>query len=176
MLYNLYMANFDSKKYENAILYLCGALGGLLQGKKKLAKLLYYADFDRYEYKESTKSITGDVYKAWKMGPVPARYAEVLDKMYKAGSLGIKESEATNGYLPTAIFEAKKQPDMSVFDDDDIKILEHVVAKYGRLNGKQLEELTHAEAPYIGTEPNDEIVYELAFYRGTDFSDVMARA
>jgi uncharacterized phage-associated protein len=65
---------------------------------------------------------------------------------------------------------------MSVFDEDDVKILKHVVAKYGRLNGKQLEDLTHQEAPYVGTDPNDEIVYELAFYRGTDFSDVMATA
>jgi uncharacterized phage-associated protein len=65
---------------------------------------------------------------------------------------------------------------MSVFNDDNIKILKHVVDKYGKLNGKQLEDLTHAEAPYIGIDPNDEIVYELAFYRGADFSDVMARA
>lgn len=176
MLYNLSMTKFDSKKYENVILYLCDALGGSLQGKKKLAKLLYFVDFDRYEYKESAKSITGDIYKAWKMGPFPEHYTEVLDKMHKTGSLGVKEIKVNHGYLPTTTYSSKKKPDVSVFDEDDIRILEHVVAKYGRLNGKQLEDLTHAEAPYVGTEPNDEIVYELAFYRGTDFSDVMARA
>jgi len=176
MLYNLNMTKLDTKKYENTILYLCDALGGSLQGKKKLAKLLYYVDFDRYEYKESSKSITGDTYKAWKMGPVPERYAAILNKMHKAGSIGVKEVEGSNGYLPSAIYCSKKKPDMSVFDDDDIKILKHVIDRYGKLNGKQLEDLTHAEAPYIGTDPNDEIVYELAFYRGTDFSDVMARA
>lgn len=176
MLYNLCMTSFDSKKYENAILYLCDALGGSLQGKKKLAKLLYYVDFDRYEYKESAKSITGDIYKAWKMGPVPKHYTEILEILQKSGGLEVQEVEGSNGYLPTSIYTSKKRPDMSVFDEDDIKILQHVVAKYGKLNGKQLEDLTHAEAPYIGTDPNDEIVYELAFYRGTDFSDVMARA
>jgi uncharacterized phage-associated protein len=170
------MTKLDSKKYENTILYLCDALGGSLQGKKKLAKLLYYADFDRYEYKESSKSITGDIYKAWKMGPVPEHYAEILDMMQKSGSLSIKEIEVSYNYLPITTYNSKKKPDMSVFDDDDIKILEHVIAKYGRLNGKQLENLTHSEAPYIGTELNDEIAYELAFYRGTDFSDVMATA
>ena len=41
--------------------------------------------------------------------------------------------------------------------------------KYGHLNRKQLEELSHAEAPYIGTELRKEIPYELAFYRGTEF-------
>lgn len=170
------MTKINSKKYENTILYLCAALGGSLQGKKKLAKLLYYADFDRYEYKESSKSITGDAYKAWKMGPVPEHYVEVLDLMQKSGSLEINETEGNNSYSPTTVFRSKKQPDMSVFDDDDIKILKHVAGRYGQLNGKQLEDLTHAEAPYVGTDANDEIVYELAFYRGTDFSDVMARA
>jgi uncharacterized phage-associated protein len=170
------MTKLDSKKYENTILYLCDALGGSLQGKKKLAKLLYYVDFDRYEYKESAKSVTGDVYKSWKMGPMPKHFAEILEIMHKSGSIDIQETEGGSGYLPTAVYSSKIQPDMSVFDEDDIKILKHVVTRYGKLNGKQLEDLTHAEAPYIGTDPNDEIVYELAFYRGTDFSDVVARA
>jgi len=133
------MSKMAKDKYENTILYLCDAVGGSLRGKKKLAKLLYYVDFDRYEYNESEKSVTGDVYKAWKMGPVPQHFSKVID-------------------------------------DDDLRIMQHVINKYGKLTGKQLEDLTHAEAPYIGTQLNDEIVYELAFYRGTDFSDVVAAA
>lgn len=166
----------SKSKYENTILYLCDALGGSLRGKKKLAKLLYYADFDRYEYKESERSITGDTYKAWKMGPVPQHFAEIIESMQREGLLTAEEREETPGYLPTSIYAAQKKPDLSVFDAEDIQILQHVVAKYGKLTGKQLEELTHAEAPYVGTEPNGEIVYELAFYRGTDFSDVVAAA
>jgi uncharacterized phage-associated protein len=105
------MASIDTKKYENTILYLCDALGGSLQGKKKLAKLLYYVDFDRYEYKEASKSVTGDAYKAWKMGPVPEHYIEVLDKMSKAGSLEVKETDGSNGYLPAAVNKKKKKRD-----------------------------------------------------------------
>jgi uncharacterized phage-associated protein len=170
------MSKIAKDRYENAILYLCDALGGSLRGKKKLAKLLYYADFDRYEYKESEISITGDTYKAWKMGPVPQHFADIIEDMQSEGLLVTEEREEAPGYLPTSIYAAKRKPDMGVFDAEDIQILQHVVAKYGKLTGKQLEELTHAEAPYIGTEPNGEIVYELAFYRGTDFSDVVAAA
>jgi uncharacterized phage-associated protein len=168
------MSKIVKKKYENAILYLCNAVGGALYGKKKLAKLLYYVDFDRYEFNESEKSVTGDTYKAWKMGPVPQTFSEVIDDMQKKGSLSVEEREQSAGYLPTSIYRASKKPDLNVFDDDDLKILQHVAVKYGRLTGKQLEDLTHAEAPYIGTQPNGEIIYELAFYRGTDFSDVVA--
>lgn len=168
------MSKIAKQKYENAILYLCSAVGGSLYGKKKLAKLLYYVDFDRYEFNESERSITGDTYKAWKMGPVPQAFSEIIDDMQKEGLLSVKEEEQATGYLPTSVYSAIKKPDLSVFDDDDLKILQHVAVKYGKLTGKQLEDLTHAEAPYIGTQPNDEIIYELAFYRGTDFSDVVA--
>ena len=51
-------------------------------------------------------------------------------------------------------------------------MLDRVATRYGHLTGKQLEELSHAEAPYIGTELKKEIPYELSFYRGTDFSDL----
>jgi len=37
------------------------------------------------------------------------------------------------------------------------------------LNGKELENLTHMEAPFVGTEDKKEIPYELSFYRGTEF-------
>jgi uncharacterized phage-associated protein len=170
------MSKIAKDKYENTILYLCESLGGSLRGKKKLAKLLYYVDFDRYEYKESEKSITGDIYKAWKMGPVPQSFSEIIDSMQREGLLTVDEQEDSPGYLPTSVYSVKKKADLSVFDSEDLQILKHVANKYGKLTGKQLEDLTHAEAPYIGTEPNDEIVYELAFYRGTDFSDVVAAA
>ena len=44
----------DEQKYENVILYLIANMrDGMIHGKKKLAKLLYYVDFDRFEYQLS---------------------------------------------------------------------------------------------------------------------------
>jgi uncharacterized phage-associated protein len=173
VLYNFSMANVADKKYENTILYLCKALGGTLHGKKKLAKLLYYVDFDRYEYNESTRTITGDTYQAWKMGPVPKHYTEVIAKLAKEGRLLTSQAEGPDAYLPTEVYSASVEPDMSVFDEADKLILQRVVKNYGGLTGKQLEELTHSEAPFIATEQSQDIAFDLAFYRGTDFSDAM---
>ena len=40
----------NAKKYENTILFLAKTQeDGAVHGRKKLAKLLYYADFDRFE-------------------------------------------------------------------------------------------------------------------------------
>lgn len=158
------------KKYKNAVLYLCWKLKGEVRGKKKLAKLLYFADFDLYE--KSQKSITGDVYRALPMGPVPSALEKITAEMTKKNMLGIDQVEEREGYNPTEVYKCLTEPNLSVFDDEEKKMLNRIVVKYGHLNGKQLEELSHSEAPYIGTELRNEIPYELAFYRGTDFSDL----
>ena len=173
--YNKYMA-LSIKKYENAILYLCKQQGGALRGKKKLAKLLYYLDFDRYEFKESTKSMTGDTYKHLPLGPVPDHYMEVVAKLEKDGALSREETEGSNGYAPTEVFTCNKEPDLASFDKDDLYILRRVSTLYGGLNGTQLEKLSHAEAPYLATEPYESIDYQLAFYRGSEFSDAISLA
>ena len=55
------MFSEDIEKYKNAILYLCSkSSDSAIHGKKKLAKLLYFADFDRFEYEESMQTVTGD--------------------------------------------------------------------------------------------------------------------
>ncbi len=51
-------------------------------------------------------------------------------------------------------------------------MLERIVKKYGGLSGKQLEELSHGEAPYVASGLNEVIPYELAYYRGTEFEAV----
>lgn len=158
------------KKYQNAILYLCQKLKGEIRGKKKLAKLLYFADFDFYE--KNHKSITGDTYRAFPMGPIPSALEEITSEMAKKKMLGIKQVEENCGYNPTEVYSSLIEPDLSIFNVEEKKMLNRVIIKYGHLTGRQLEELSHAEAPYIGTESRKEIPYELAFYRGTDFDNI----
>ncbi|EKD52392.1 MAG: hypothetical protein ACD_62C00036G0005 [uncultured bacterium] len=157
-------------KYKNVILFFCQQLGGELRGKKKLAKLLYFLDFDFYEWHDV--SITNDVYKALPMGPYPSHLSDMISEMTDEKLLFAKTEKVHAGYLATEIYTNKFEPDLKVFSKDEIKMLERVVSHYGHLNGKQLEDLSHAEAPYVGTEPSKEIAYELSYYRGTDFADL----
>ncbi len=159
----------NRKKYQNAILYLCRKLKGELRGKKKLAKLLYFADFDLYE--KDQRSLTGDTYYAYPMGPVPSALEKITGEMAGKNLLKIEKKAEREGYLPTEVYSCLAEPDMSVFDEEEKKMLDRIVLKYGNLNGKQLEELSHAEAPYVGTELRKKIPYELAYYRGTDFRE-----
>ena len=165
------MNKVNRAKYENLVLYLCNGLGGQIEGKKKLAKLLYYVDFDHFEYDESMESVSGDSYKKWKMGPVPDTYMEIVDSLIGQGKIERVEQDLGLEY-PLEIFSAKATADEDLFSNDEKMIIDRVIRKYGSLNGRQLEALTHQEAPYIATEPDQEIAYELAFYRGTDFNDL----
>lgn len=166
--------DINLEKYENAILYLCHKLGGSVFGKKKLYKLLYYVDFDKFEYKESMNPVTGETYQAWKMGPVPVHFSEIIKDMQERSLLQHTQQETTPNYHPTDIYTAITDADETVFTEDEKFILDRVIRKYGQLTGKQLEDLTHAEAPYIATEASGDIDYELAFYRETEFNDAVA--
>ena len=90
--------------------------------------------------------------------------------IYKNKLISIEQVAEREGYSATEVYRCVAEPDISVFDEEEIKMLDRVITKYGHLTGKQLEELSHAEAPYIGTELRKEIPYELSFYRGTDFN------
>src|SRR3989344_793708 len=158
------MFKVGNKKYKEVILYLAEKLGGEVRGKKKLAKLLYFVDFDFFERYE--KSVTGDVYGALPMGPFPRALEKVVKSLVSEGGIEVNSIKDNPALNPTEVYTAKRKPDLSVFDKHEIEILERVVNNYGCLNGRQLEDLTHAEAPYIGTELNSDIAYELSFYRG----------
>ena len=157
-----------AKKYEQVILYFASKLGKEIRGKKKLAKLLYYVDFDFFE--KYQRYFIGDKYKKLPMGPYPVSLEKITKKMATQKKLTIKFVDEWNGYNPTEVYKSLVEPDTSVFSKEEKQMLDRVIKKYGHLNGKELENLTHAEAPYIGTEEKGEIPYELAFYRGTDFA------
>ncbi len=156
------------KKYQQVILYFCWKLGKEIRGKKKLAKLLYYLDFDYYE--KYQKYFIGEKYKKLPMGPFPVSLEAITTGMAKKKQLAIRKIDEWDGYNPTEVYKILRKPDVSIFSSEEKKMMDRVIKKYGCLNGKELENLTHSEAPYIGTEDKKEIPYELSFYRGTDFT------
>lgn len=105
------------------------------------------------------------------MGPFPQFFDDVTKKMIDAGSLSIEKIIQREGYNPTESYTCKKPANQTLFSNEEKEILDRVVVKYGHLNGKQLKNLSHAEAPYIASIDSQEIPYELAYYRDTDFDD-----
>src|ERR1035437_6624039 len=150
--------SINSEKYQSVITYLCSKLGGEVRGKKKLAKLLYFIDFDFYE--KNQQSITGDIYRALPMGPFPIELDVITSEMATKNILTVKSEEGGPGYNPTEVYRCVPTSESSFLSEEETKMIDRVVMKYGHLNGKQLEDLSHAEAPYIATELKENIAYE----------------
>jgi uncharacterized phage-associated protein len=162
----------NTAKYENAILYLCDKLGGQIEGKTKLYKLLYFIDFDRYKLKESKQTITGDSFKKWDNGPVPQQCDEIIDGMIKSGK--IEKTSMDIGFShPLEVFVAKEKPDIKTFSAADQFVMNYVIVKYGSLNGTELASITHEEAPFVATEIYHSIPFDYALLRQTNFNDVI---
>jgi uncharacterized phage-associated protein len=165
----------DMEKYANVILFLCNELGGKIEGKIKLAKLLYYVDFDHFQYKESMKSITGDTYIAKEMGPVPAHLDEAIDYGVKSGKIAVETAQLFGLSNAINIFNSRQHLNPESFMLDEQLIMRVDARRLGHYNGAQLTGLTHHEAPFVATPINSKIDYELAFYREDEFgSDNLA--
>jgi len=161
------MTKIQAQKYESAILYLAQKLGGEIHGKKKLAKLLYFVDFDFFE--KNSEPVTGDRYKALPMGPFPEYMSKIVQQLSDENKIKV-EYVKEHPDNATEVYKLINKSLKFDFNSEETKVLDRVIQKYGHLNGKELETLTHAEAPYIGTKSGEIIAYELAYYRGTDFS------
>lgn len=160
----------NQEKYKNAILYLATNLEkGKIEGRKKLYKLLYYIDFDAFE--KFGRPITGDSYRKISMGPAPRNLNSVARRLIQEGLLEVSKKPTGKDLKDTFIYEAKQKPNLDVFDKDELYILNRVIKMYGNKTGKQLQDLTHNEAPYLAVTAGEDMPLELAYYRGTTFKN-----
>lgn len=163
------MFKLNEEKYKNVILYLAKHVGsGSVWGKKKMYKLLYYIDFDFFEKYE--RPITGDIYHKIPMGPAPSYFDAIAQDLKKSGKLEISVGKTGSGYNDAVVYKTLHDPDESLLTKEEKKMIDRVIKLYGDKTGRQLEELTHKEAPYLAVDEGEEMPFELAHYRGTVFN------
>lgn len=160
------MANFvlDKEKYKAAFLYLLEKLGKI-EGKKKAYKLLYFLDFDFYEAYD--RPFTGETYTALPMGPAPRYFDGIAEELQKEGLIEIVKSKTQPYHENDTVIFSPKKIIKSHFSGEEQKMLDRVVKVYGNLTGKDLENLSHEQAPYAAVSLYDVIPYEFSYYRDT---------
>jgi len=156
------MAHINEKKYKNAILFFAKKTQNGTLGKLKIKKLLYYLDFDFFE--KYGKSVTGDEYLRFEHGPVP-RMAEKILKQMEGKEIKITRRKIKEGLNDQQHIEALKDFDLSVFSKEELVMLDDVAGKWEKFTGTEMKMATHGEAPWISTEPDGVIDYNLAYYR-----------
>ncbi len=144
----------DTSKLLNAILFLCR--GGTL--KTKLNKLLFYADFKHF--KEYTISLTGAHYVHLQYGPVPQNYHFYLAELVNEQKLDIEEEEI--GQYLGEKYVSRREPDMGVFLDSEIKVLAEVKEYFKDFTSSRIKNFSHKERGYNETQLREVISYQYA--------------
>ena len=167
---------FNERKFVNALLYFAKHTNPDQLGSTKLNKLLYHADF--LHFKRYGRPITGDRYVKMPYGPVPSTaYAVVSDasrslsgevvKTILDGKIRIRNVKIAD--KKQSRIEALVDPDLSVFSESELEVLEEVAKQYKNRSATRLSRDSHSpDAPWSKTQDFQTIEYELGLDRSAD--------
>ena len=143
-------------KLKNILLYFIEKSGGVFF--TKMNKLLFYADF--VAYRQTGKGITGLAYKAIQHGPVPVRW----DRIYSFyDEINQEIVQFSDGRAGTKLV-SKLSPDMTEFDEDELKVLEFVCERFKSDTPTQISETSHQEEAWKRNIDSDQLInYEMSF-------------
>lgn len=154
---------FDVERLTNLIGYLSDQVKLFKTG---LNKYLWYIDFQNF--KESTRSITGLRYMKDKFGPVieDSRYNDILNHF---NDKFIKDEYEDGDSIKTSII-SKKNYDLSIFKETELKVINSVIKTFKSMNSKELSELSHQEDAWVFSDDKQLISYEYAQSIKVDFN------
>lgn len=149
-------ANPDLNKARQMVLYFAIKCRPFVT---KMNKLLFYADF--FHYKKTGVSISGMTYQAITNGPVPQRYAGLIDN---ATDL----VERVDEYYPNDIAGERlisdHEFDSSLFSVEELKTLEEIAFRFKKTPTKEIVSLSHQEDAWVkNNETHNIISYHHAF-------------
>lgn len=146
--------SFEFNKLANLVLYFTNRINRV--SKTKLMKLLFYADFKNYQ--EVGLSISGLSYKHLPFGPVPDHYLLILESLTENQMINLLPFDDYEGEF----LEPMQQSERSLFDEDEIQVIEQVIDKFETFSARQISSYSHQEEGYLKTEENDYISYDYA--------------
>ena len=146
--------SFDLDKLEDLISYIASKVNNLT--RTSINKYLWF--IDNLYFKDNVLSITGLRYIKNKFGPVIEKngYEKILalttDKFYT-------EIE-TNGYGEYEIIKSDCPLDLSLFEDDEIEVIDRVIDVLKDKKVAEISSLSHDEKAWLSTDFNEYISYE----------------
>lgn len=129
-------------------------------GFTKLAKIIYYADFEAWRL--HGQPVTGTKWSRMPRGPLPVGYHNILDELKEARRISITERDYFD-YTQKRV-ETLSEPMTSLFADSELRIVDNVIQKFMHWNARDLSEHSHYGAAWQLTEDEQFIPYEYALY------------
>jgi uncharacterized phage-associated protein len=149
-------ANPDLNKARQMLLYFAIYCRPFVT---KMNKLLFYADF--LNFRKTGISISGMTYQAITNGPVPQRYAGLIDNVSDI-------VDRIDEYYPNDItgerLSSEHAFDPSLFSEKELSTLEEVALRFKKISTKEIVNLSHQEDAWIkNNEARNIISYHHAF-------------
>ena len=155
------------KKFKEVLLYILGKVGAKPNvGETVLYKLLYFIDFNYYEKYE--EQLIGATYIKNHHGPTPIEFQTIVNEMIEHQEIEVIKSKyfqhLQKKYLP------HREPDLSLFNANEIKVIDDVLQKLSGMNASTISEYSHQDVPWVVTPDRQKIDYESVFYRTPAYS------
>jgi transcriptional regulator with XRE-family HTH domain len=155
------------EKFKNVLLYILERCAGKPNvGETVLYKLLYFSDFNYYELYE--EQMTGANYRKLSYGPVPRRMDAILNQMIEEGQLQRIKTEY-HGYPQTRYIPLTKS-DLTQLKASEVEVIDNVLYQMSDWSAAMISEYSHGDKPWKATGMNEDLDYELAFYRRPPYS------
>jgi hypothetical protein len=156
--------NFDAQRFKELLLYVAKRSSDDARfGATKLNKLLFFSDF--LAYAQLGHSITGATYQKLRYGPAPRELLPQQRELAREGALKVKRQSA---FQPDKTI-AMRDPDISIFEPEEIAIVDEVLDALKEDTAWMISERSHALS--IGwqlAEIQEDIPYETIFVHAGD--------
>lgn len=128
-------------------------------GATKLNKIMFYADLMAYGL--HGKSITGARYMKLDWGPAPQALCPVQDDLIEEGHAHLVEGTHFN--WPQRRLVPDRKPDLSIFDEEEIELVDAIVVALQGKNATEASELSHCEVGWKLAGHKEDIPYTSVF-------------
>lgn len=157
--WDLVMASeFDAERFREAVMYVAWRMRSDEEfGRVKLAKTLFYADFEAYA--GEGEPVTGAKYEHWAFGPFPPVLYEVEDELARAGHAELIGGEFTGDASKLVATHAPDTPHLEGWHKEllDLKMTELAAEPSWKVSDK-----SHEHPAWLVTQDREEIPYEAA--------------
>lgn len=133
-----------------------------LPWKTQLNKLLFYADFGRFE--QVGFSISGIQYRAIPLGPVPNNFNSIFDYLARNDEFDINSVRFSHGIGEQFTPRQDRVFNSDLFTLDELEVLEAVSKRFERVSTKQIVDISHKERAWIENKDEKKLIdYNYSF-------------
>ena len=164
---------FQAQKMKELVLYIAQAQkDDETFGRVKLAKLLYFCDFEAYG--NLGASITGADYQKLPWGPGARQFLAMKGELLASGEADEASVDAY-GYTQGRLV-AHRPADTSLFTHDELLLVDKIVASYEGVTGTDISNESHNEMGWRVARERERIPYEAVFIAPEVPASVLDRA